>query len=291
MKKILITGKNSYVGTSLMSWLRNYPEQYYVDSISLKDEKWRIEEFSKYDVVIHVAGIAHIKETEKNRELYYKINRDLAFEVAQKAKFEEVKQFIFLSSMSVYGIENGGIDKHSTLNPRSNYGISKLQAEELIKTIQDGIFKVAIIRPPMIYGKGCKGNYIRLASLAIKTPIFPNINNKRSMIYIDNLSEFIKILIDDNASGTFCPQNNEYVNTSELVMQISKSHGKKLILTKVFNSLLGLVKINTVNKVFGDLFYEKSVSKYSKDYNVKDFKDSIKLTEGMECNLNVGKEL
>src|SRR5690606_7124221 len=119
-------------------------------------------------VVIHVAGIAHVKETKENADLYYKVNRDLAFEVAKKAKNEGVKQFIFLSSMSVYGIETGIIKINTPTNPKTNYGRSKLEAEELISSIESDSFKVAILRPPMIYGKGCKGNYIRLANLAIK---------------------------------------------------------------------------------------------------------------------------
>jgi nucleoside-diphosphate-sugar epimerase len=256
VKQILITGKNSYVGTSLKKWLGNYPDKYSIDSISLRDDSWKEKVFSEYDVVFHVAGIAHIKETKDNADLYYKVNRELAYEVAQKAKFEGVKQFIFLSTMSVYGKEIGVINKNTPLKPNSNYGKSKLQAEKLITSLEDKLFKVVILRPPMIYGKGCKGNYVRLSNLALKTPIFPNVNNKRSMIYIDNLSEFVKAIIDNYYSGLFCPQNNEYVKTSEMVRLIAESHGKRIRMTKLFNPLLRLLKNNTLNKVFGDLVYE-----------------------------------
>lgn len=279
MKKILITGKSSYVGTSLQKWLANYPDKYSIDSISLRSESWKEKDFSEYDAVVCVAGIAHIKETKENASLYYKVNRDLAYEVAQKAKVEGVKQFIFLSSMSVYGIESGVIDKNSPLKPKSNYGKSKLQAEELIKPLESNEFKLAIIRPPMIYGKGCKGNYSRLGSLALKVPIFPSIENKRSMIYIDNLSEFIRFIIDDSNSGLFFPQNADYVCTSEMVEMIAELHGTKIRMTKSFNFFLRLIRISTVKKVFGDLVYDKQIDEYKNRYTIYDFETSIRLTE------------
>jgi nucleoside-diphosphate-sugar epimerase len=282
MKKVLITGKNSYVGKSLGKWLANYPDEYSIDKISLRNDSWKEKDFSEYDVVFHAAGIAHIKETKENAHLYYKVNRDLAYEVAEKAKKEDVKQFIFLSSMSVYGIEAGVIDKDSPLKPKSNYGNSKLEAETLIANLEDNFFQVAILRPPMIYGKECKGNYAKLAKLALKIPVFPSIDNKRSMIYIDNLSSFVKYVIDNCGSGLFFPQNNDYVNTSEMVELIAKVHGKKILLTGLFNPLLNLIKRNeTVSKVFGNLTYEKNLSKNSNapfDRFV-DFEESIRLTE------------
>lgn len=281
MKKILITGVRSYIGKSLEKWLGNYPDRYSIDTISLRNDLWKEKDFSGYDVVFHVAGIAHIKETKENVDLYYKVNRDLAFDTAKKAKTEGVEQFIFLSSMSVYGIDNGVIDKNSPLNPKSNYGNSKLQAEELIKTLGYNGFKIAIIRPPMIFGKGCKGNYPKLANLALKAPFFPDIKNKRSMIYIDNLCEFVRLLIEDCSSGLFFPQNEKYVCTSELVKTIAEAQGKKIRMTKLFNPLLKLISINIVNKVFGDLVYEKKMSDSmnKQKYNFIDFKESISLTE------------
>jgi nucleoside-diphosphate-sugar epimerase len=279
MKKILITGKNSYVGTSLKKCFANYPDQYLIDSISLRDNSWKKQDFSEYNVVFHVAGVAHIKETKENASLYYKVNRDLAYEVAKKAKVEGVKQFIFLSSMSVYGIESGVINKNTPTIPKSNYGKSKLQAEELISALENNSFKVAILRPPMIYGKGCKGNYTKLAKLALKTPVFPNIENKRSMIFIDNLSEFIREVINCSKSGVFHPQNNDYVCTSEMVKTIAELHGTKLRMTKSFNFFLKLISISTVKKVFGDLVYDKQIDEYKNRYTIYDFETSIRLTE------------
>jgi nucleoside-diphosphate-sugar epimerase len=278
MKKILITGANSYVGTSLEKWLGINPDRYSIDSIRLRDNSWKEKDFSEYDVVFHVAGIAHIKETKENSDLYYKVNRDLTYEVAQKAKVEGVKQFIFLSSMSVYGIEIGVIDKNSPLKPKCNYGKSKLQGEELIKPLGTNDFKVVIIRPPMIYGKGCKGNYPRLATLVLMLPFFPSFENKRSMIYIDNLCEFVRLIIDKSSIGVFLPQNKEYVCTSEMVKIITEVHGKNIWLTKLFNPLLRILGNSIVNKVFGDLLYEKSLSKFE-NFDQISLEESIKLTE------------
>lgn len=279
MKNILITGNNSYIGTSLENWLMREPDQYKVDTVDMKDGSWKEKNFSQYDVVFHVAGIAHIKETSDNKDLYYKVNRDLAYKTAHKAKQDGVRQFIFLSSMSVYGIENGIINRDTPLKPNSAYGKSKIEAEELINELQEDSFTVATLRPPMVYGKGCRGNYPRLVGLALKTPIFPKVDNKRSMIYIDNLSEFVKQLVDNRSGGLFFPQNAEYVNTSEMVRLIAEAHGKKIVMTKLFNPLLRLLNISTVNKVFGDLVYDMSMSDYVSDYRVCGFGESIDKTE------------
>lgn len=279
MKNILITGANSYIGTSFEKWLEREPSKYKVETLNMRDSSWKTQDFSRFDVVFHVAGIAHIKETTENEKLYYEINRDLAYETAKKAKQDGVSQFIFLSSMSVYGLENGLIDNQTKLNPNTAYGKSKIEAEELIKPLEDETFKIAILRPPMVYGKGCKGNYQRLAKLALKTPLFPNIDNKRSMIYIDNLSEFTKKIIDNQSRGLYFPQNTEYVNTSDMVSKIAEQHNKKIVLTKLFNPMLKMINISTINKVFGSLVYEKSMSSYQDNYNVVIYEESISKTE------------
>jgi UDP-glucose 4-epimerase len=281
MKKILITGSNSYIGTSVEKWLLKEPEKYTVDTLDMKDNTWKEKEFSGYDVVFHVAGIAHVKETKDMKDLYFKVNRDLAYSTAKKAVNDDVKQFIFLSSMSVYGLESGVIDYSTPLKPNSFYGKSKLQAEEQISLLADESFKIALLRPPMVYGKGCKGNYPKLAKLAIRVPFFPDIDNKRSMLYIDNLSEFIRHIIDDHADGLFFPQNSEYVKTSDMVKLIAEAHGKKIAMSSLFNPLLKLFanNIGTVNKVFGSLVYDKNMSEYKSDYRIINLKESIFKTE------------
>ncbi|WP_416147683.1 NAD-dependent epimerase/dehydratase family protein [Salipaludibacillus sp. HK11] len=287
MKKILITGSNSYIGNGLEKWLENYPDSYSIEAISLRDNSWKEKGFSEYDVVFHVAGIAHVSTDPNMEEQYYKVNRDLTIEVAQKAKIEGVEQFIFMSSIIVYGDSSSDervIDRNTEPKPSNFYGNSKLQAEEGIKPLENEDFKVVIIRPPMIYGKGSKGNYPKLAKVARKFPVFPDIDNQRSMLHIDNLCEFIRLMIINEETGTFFPQNEEYVKTSNMVKLIAEHHGKKTRLTKVFNPILKLMigRVNIVNKVFGNLVYEKSMSDYKDGYRVRDLRETIVATEVRE---------
>ncbi|MBD5100778.1 MAG: NAD-dependent epimerase/dehydratase family protein [Clostridiales bacterium] len=281
-KRVLITGANSYIGTSVEKYvLENYPEDCAFDTIDLKDSSWREKDFSDYDVVFHVAGIAHQKETKENAENYYKINRDLVVEVATKAKSEGVRQFIQLSSMSVYGLTTGKITLDTETKPNTNYGKSKLEAEEKISVLADENFKVCILRPPMIYGKNCKGNYQTLVKFANKLKIFPYVKNQRSMLYIDNLSEFIRLMIVNEESGIFFPQNAEYTNTSDMVKAIAIAHGKKLHLIHGFGwaiKLMGLF-IGLAKKAFGSLTYDVTMSNYKEDYVAVKLMDSIKNCE------------
>lgn len=283
MKKILITGKDSYIGTSLEKWLSQWPDKYTVDTVDMISDSWKEKDFSKYDVVFHVAGIAHVSSDPKLKNLYYKVNRDLTIATARKAKNEGVQQFIFMSSIIVYGDSpsNGVIDRNTVPKPSNFYGDSKLQAEEGIKPLENESFKIVILRPPMIYGKGSKGNYPKLSKLAQKIPVFPDIDNERSMLHIDNLCEFIKVMIDHEETGIYFPQNKEYVKTSELVKTIAEVHGKKIWMIRWMNWLIRMMfGIGIVNKVFGNLVYEKSMSDYDKaNYRIRDFRESIELTE------------
>lgn len=257
MKKILITGAGSYIGTSFAKYMQKY-EGYEIDTVDMIDGSWRQKDFSLYDVVFHVAGIAHQKETKENAHLYYEVNKDLAIETAKKAKESGIKQFVLLSSMSVFGINKGIITQSTKPNPKSNYGKSKLLADIEIEKNADEAFKVAILRPPMVYGDGCKGNYQRLKKLALKTPVFPDISNKRSMIHIDKLCQYVKTYIDNSETGVFYPQDDTYVCTAEMVKKIADENGKKIHFTKIFNPLIKIMKIDTVDKVFGDLIYDFS---------------------------------
>ncbi|MFL2133615.1 NAD-dependent epimerase/dehydratase family protein [Desemzia sp. FAM 23990] len=285
-KKILITGKNSYVGNQLADWLNKEPEKYTVVKESVRDGKWKEIDFSVFDVVVHVAGIAHQDTKKDQEELYYKVNTNLTIDIATKAKAEGVQQFIFMSSMIVYGGssrigETKVITKETTPDPVNFYGNSKLLAENGILPLQSEDFNIAVIRPPMIYGKDSKGNYPILAKFAKISPIFPDIDNQRSMLHIDNLTELIRLIIDDQEKGIFFPQNKEYVKTAEMVKLIAKVNGKKIQLTKLFNPLLNKLGSNlpVVNKVFGNLLYDKELSKYKRTYTINNLEESIRITE------------
>lgn len=288
MMNIIITGKNSYVGNNLSDWLSQGGERYNISFLSLRDENWKLRNFTGIDVVIHLAAIVHLKEIEKNKKIYNEINRDLTFELAKKSKEAKVKHFVFLSSMSVYGLEGKTrgmvtIDDNTVCNPNTYYGKSKLEAEHLIGDLQDDYFKISIIRAPMIYGRNCPGNYSKLRKLALLLPIFPQVSNERSMIYVDNLSEFIKKLIDNPSNGVFFPQNSEYVCTSKLVELIALNNGKKISLSKSLGKLLIFNQIKIINKIFGSLKYDTHMSSYEDfSYCIFDLKSSVKLSERKE---------
>ncbi|MCH5270462.1 MAG: NAD-dependent epimerase/dehydratase family protein [Lachnospiraceae bacterium] len=288
MKRVLITGANSYVGSSVKKWLSAYGKAYAVDTISLRDKNWKKSSFADYDAVFHVAGIAHVSADERLREQYFAINRDLTIETAKKAKADGVKQFIFMSSIIVYGNSSAAgkekwITSRTKPEPADFYGQSKLEAEEGILALEKDGFQVAVVRAPMIYGPGSKGNYPRLSKLARKTPLFPSLQNHRSMLYIDNLCEFIRLLLEDGSGGIYYPQNKEYVSTGEMVRCIADCHGKKLYLVGWLNPLVRFAGcfLGLVNKVFGSMAYRKDMSSHWEyAYCVTDFAESIKQTEG-----------
>lgn len=262
MKRILVTGANSYIGTSFAAYMRQWQDKYQVDTVDMLEEAWKEKSFFGYDCLFHVAGIAHIKETRDNAPLYYKVNRDLALETAQKAKEAGVKQFVFLSSMSVYGLVEGAINADTPMHPTSHYGKSKLQAEQGLRKLECDAFAVTILRPPMVYGEGCKGNYRMLVKLAKALPVFPDYDNQRSMIHIDRLCAVVKGVIDAPSSRVILPQDETYVCTCQMVQQIAQSMGKKMYLTKALNPLVSMAKrcTNAGKKAFGDLYYEKDTT-------------------------------
>ena len=291
MKKILITGAGSYIGTSFENYINtNFPDEYTVDTVDMIGDGWKEKDFSPYDAVFHVAGIAHSdngKISPEKEKLYYAVNTELTSATAEKAKSDGVRQFIFMSSAIVYG-NSAPIGKtkiitaDTPVSPANCYGDSKVQAEKRLKSLEDENFKVVILRPPMIYGKGSKGNYPLLAKLALKLPFFPRLQNERSMLYIANLCEFVRLMVENEENGTFFPQNSEYSNTSELVEMIAAAHGKKIKLLGGFTWLLKIMGCFTglVNKAFGNLTYEKSISEYKENYRVARLCDSVKRTEG-----------
>ena len=289
MKKILITGAGTYIGQSFENYLKQWKGQYQTDTLDMIGDGWRSASFASYDAVFHVAGLVHLEKAKNDpaqAALYEQVNTQLAIETAQKAKNEGVKQFIFMSSASVYGLTAPMgkvvmITRDTPLEPRDNYGISKKKAEEGLRSLADGSFKIVILRPPMIYGKGCKGNYRTMAKLARKLPVFPYVKNQRSMLYIDNLSEFVRLVIEDEAEGIFCPQNNEYTNTSDMVNCIAHANGKGILMIRGFAWALKLLRPFTgiVDKAFGSLCYDFELSWYHRDYCVRSLTESILETE------------
>ena len=294
MKKVLITGANSYIGMSFEQYAaEHYNEWLQVDTVDMIDGSWRQKDFSAYDIVFHVAGLAHAdvgNVTDEVKAKYYAINTDLAIETARKAKTDGVKQFVFMSSAIVYGDSAPyGKIKRITRNtepqPANFYGDSKWRADQGVRELADENYTVCVLRPPMIYGKGSKGNYPTLAKMAKKLPVFPDIKNERSMLYIENLCEFLCQVMIRGEGGIFWPQNAEYTRTSEMVKMIAEATGHKMLVSKALNWVVGFaVRIpgkirGLANKAFGNQSYDQSMSRYEFDYQVIDLKTSIKRTE------------
>lgn len=289
MKKVLITGANSYIGTSVEKYItEHYPDECSFETIDMIDGSWREKSFSDYDCVFHVAGIAHSdsgKISAEKEKLYRAVNTDLTIETAKKAKSDGVAQFIFMSSAIVYGEsaklgKKKVITKDTPYSPANCYGDSKVQAEIGLSELNGDYFKVVILRPPMIYGKDSKGNYPALRKFA-KFPLFPYVRNERSMLYIENLCEFVRLMIVNDESGIFFPQNSEYSNTSELIREIGKAHGKKVRLVKGFTWAVKFLGLFTglVKKAFGNFTYDMSLSEYKENYRVVGLTESIEKSE------------
>ncbi len=278
---------------SFDAYLRQWPDKYAVTTVDMIDGSWRQMSFAGYDTVYHVAGIAHSdsgKISEEKKALYYKVNTDLTVETAKKAKADGVRQFIFMSSAIVYGDsapvgKSKMITKDTPVSPANCYGDSKVQAENGIRPLSDETFKVVILRPPMIYGKGSKGNYPLLSKLARRLPCFPYVRNQRSMLYIGNLVEFVRLMIENEEDGTFWPQNAAYTNTSELVKMIADAHGHGLLLIHGMSFIFKLASCfcGQINKAFGSLAYDQAMGQYKVEYRRYSLPDSIKETEAPSC--------
>ncbi len=293
MKRILITGARSYVGTALDNYIRaRFEGRYTVDTLDMRGDAWRELSFAGYDSVVHVAGIAHAdsgRVSDAQHALYRRVNTDLAIEVAEKAKADGAGQLIFMSSAIVYG-DSSPIGQSKIITektepaPSGFYGQSKLDAERGILPLSDESFRVAILRCPMIYGPGCRGNYPLLSSIARKTPIFPRIENCRSMLYIDNLCELVRLLIENRESGILHPQDETYYSTSALVCEIAALHGRRVRLVGGAAIPLRLLARLTdkVNKAFGSLAYEPSLSEYKENYRIVPRADAIAAAEADE---------
>ena len=258
MKRILITGENGYIGTHLAAYLSCFPERYAVTTLPMKGHTPDEYDFSGADAIVHAAAIVHQKETEETLPLYTAVNRDLTKALAGKAKREGVKQFVFFSSMSVYGKETGTITEETEPAPKTAYGRSKLEAEQAIAPLADDAFFVTVLRPPMVIGPGAKGNPAKLYALAKKLPFCPDFSNRRSMVSIETLCRAVKDVLDSPRSGIVFPEEREPLSTTALFERAMREQGKAPKKTKLFNPAIRVLRACTRvgKKAFGDLVYE-----------------------------------
>ena len=288
--RILITGKHSYIGNSVKAWLNDKEPSFIVDEISLRNVVLKNITFNNYDVVFHVAGIAHISANKKMIPEYFRINRDLAIEVANKAKLEGVRQFIFTSSMAIYGDDRPIGDFRpidiTRPSPTNAYGQSKLEADLAIQKLQDKNFNVSILRIPMVYGVNSKGNFHKLFAISNKIGIFPKIRNVRSALHINNLSKLVNLIINNKISGVLYPQDQKYFNTNEFIQKYRESLGKKTFFLPFSSFFFMVISIfnQSINKIYGNKYYETKVSiLHSHKYQSSSITSFIKEIKDISC--------
>ena len=215
-KKVILVGIGGYIGGKFTEYInKNYPD-WQIDAVDSMNRKWAEADFTGYDAVYNVSGLAHANARQGSEELYYQVNGQLPIDVATKAKAEGVPLFVQMSSQIVYG-DMSGLGEEKMLTPETVpaeptvYGKSKMMAERGLQKLVDDKFQVAIMRPPLIYSKYARDNFPRLVNFAKKMPIFPKLKNKQSMVYVDNLCELIKLIIENNKGGIYYPQQECYI--------------------------------------------------------------------------------
>lgn len=265
----LLTGSSGFVGSRLLEISKN---KGLVRSISLQNLTPDQVNFQGIYSIIHCAGIAHRMEPTPD-ELYFQINRDLTIEFAKAAKTAGVKQFIFLSTIKVYGLDysSSPITLNTPCQPNDAYGQSKIEAEQKLLKLEDESFKVAIIRPPLIYGPGVKGNLLKLMQLATSHKPIPlgGIQNKRSMVFVDNLIALIDQIIEQEARGIYLPSDSTTLSTSQLMHEILlhiNSSKKLLPIPTIAQKMIGLLKPEIAKRLFKSLVVNSTESYQNLNY-------------------------
>lgn len=286
MKRVIITGTKGYIANRLKIWLNKSNRKMEVILLDMRDNIWKSFDFKANDVIVHAAALVHRNEKKISYAEYERVNVKLTAELANRAKKAGCNQFIFISTAAVYGIKPSCIKTSIITNktvpvPRTKYEVSKFEAEKALLSLEDENFKVAIVRAPFVYGPNCPGNYKSLRKLTLKFKISPRLENKKSIIYVDNLCEFLYIIIRDKMSGIFMPQNKHIMSTYEMAQAIAECNNQAILISRIFNPLVCLASlfITKIAVAFSNEYYSESISNFDIDYNIVDFKQSIKLSE------------
>ena len=278
--KILITGTNSFVGRNFIQYSRFRD----IEEISLLDNKPEDINFGKYNIIIHLVAIVHQKKTIPENQ-YFIINRDLCLKVAELAKNAGVKQFIFLSTVKVYGKFISGSEpwnEKSLCRPEDAYGKSKYEAELSLRKLSDENFTVSIIRTPLVYGEDVRANMLSILKLINRTHILPfkNVENRRSFTGAENLVSFIDRIIEKRASGVFIAMDEKAISTSKLVKMISENLDKKIVLFKIPDFIIK-IGMAVLPGIF-DRLYGSFEMDNSRTLEILDFKPPFPTSEGIK---------
>ncbi len=272
IKKILLTGANGFVGSY---FVKNFSDKFKIKTFSFRRDDFAALDLNDIDTVVHLSAIVHqMKET--GYAAYEDVNVFQSISLAKKAKSSGVKQFVYMSSVKVYGEENDeSYTENSLCHPQDNYGRSKLEAEKKLLELQDDGFIISVIRTPIVYGYGVKANIKNLINLIKKVSVLPfgNIQNRRSMIYIGNLCFFIDNIIEKQMEGIFLASDDKPLSTTELCRLIANSLNKKIYLVKIpfFDSLLKIIKPSIYKRLFKSLEVDnrQTMKKLFNDENSK----------------------
>jgi nucleoside-diphosphate-sugar epimerase len=270
MNRILITGANSFIGSNFQKFSKFGD----IHEISLLDKMPEEIEFKGYDVVLHLAAIVH-QSKKISEELYFKINSDLCLQVAECAKKADVSQFIFMSTVKVYGdrnLKNVLRNEESECNPDDAYGRSKYDAEQKLKKLTDERFVVSIIRTPLVYGNGVKANMYKLIKLVDTLPILPfgKTGNMRSFTFTENLTGYIDRIVEKKVPGVFIAMDETSLSTTELTLTIADCLGKKRIffrLPGILKRIAALLAPDQVDRLFGSLEFDNSLTRAALNYS------------------------
>lgn len=260
MFNVAIIGKNSYIGSHIACVLKEKGMS--VVEVDALENKWTEFNFSSVDTVIHVAAIVHRKDILDSR-IYNEVNVKFPVAVAKLAKSAGVKQFIYMSSMAVYGkghvLKDCCVYPSSTLNPTTEYAKSKLQAEKELRQMIDGDMILSIVRPPSVYGSGCKGNLFDIyGKIAANLWLIPECepNCLQGLLYIDNLCSVAYEIIKNRKAGYYHPQDSELLSTAELLNEIRKYQGKKSSISRALGKVTSIFSFMSIyKKLFGAVYY------------------------------------
>lgn len=277
MKTILVTGKTGGISNGFKDYLSEYfPNDYKVTIISLRDEKWKGMDLGVYDAIYHCAGLVSGIYEDLER-----VNVKISEELFRKAVGDGVKKFIYLSSMAVYSLDNlkkpmgGVIGPQTPLNGHTAYGRSKIKAEECLRNLETKDTKLAIIRAPSVFGRKSE-QVMEMYAKALRLPIFPLMFDecKRGLIYIDCLSEMVRLIVENGQSGIYCPQNLPLYSTSEIIRELKQILNSRTILFNIPRFLQ--IRCKFTNRRFGNQCYTDELSRaFENAYCIFDTKTAI----------------